>query len=77
MYECMSTQVHRLITPPPVPTDEVPLGGPVLRKRIWLIVKQIDASDVVGQRVEPHIHDVFLIEAVGDGNAPVERCAAD
>mmetsp|Transcript_19789 Transcript_19789/g.31058 ORF Transcript_19789/g.31058 Transcript_19789/m.31058 type:complete len:345 (-) Transcript_19789:242-1276(-) len=40
-------------------------------------VQPADAREVVRQRVEPDVHDVFLVEALGHAHAPLEGGAAD
>ena len=52
----------------------VDVGGPPLGE-LAVILQVADACEVVGQRVDPDVHDVLLVE--GNGNAPIERGAGD
>lgn len=39
--------------------------------------EEVDAGQVIGQGVEPHVEDVAGLEAGGHGDAPVEGGAGD
>jgi hypothetical protein len=56
--------------PEDVLTDHVQVGRPVGRERLAMRVREADGGDVVGQRVEPDVHDVRGI--AGYRNSPVE-----
>ena len=55
--------------------DYVHVGRPVALELRRLLVGKADAGEIVGQRVDPHIHDVLRI--AGHRNAPVEGGARD
>ena len=48
--------------------DDMQVGGPV--GRALALLRKAGGGQVVGQGVDPHIHDVLLV--AGHGNAPVE-----
>ena len=56
-------------------TDEVQVGGPVLGEQLVLGVGVAEAGQVVGESVDPHVHDVLVV--AGYGYAPVEGGAGD
>ena len=55
--------------------DEVQVGGPVLGEQFVVGVGVAEAGDVVGEGVDPHVHDVLVV--AGYGYAPVEGGAGD
>ena len=50
----------------------VDVGGPIFRQRVGVGVgvQKIDRTAVIGQGVEPHVHDVVV--AAWNGDAPFE-----
>ncbi|MDI2020517.1 hypothetical protein PJL18_01026 [Paenarthrobacter nicotinovorans] len=55
--------------------DHVYIGRPELPEGLGLHVGVTHAGQVVGQGVDPHVHDVLFVTR--DRNAPVKGCAAD
>ena len=55
--------------------DDVQRRRPVALEHLALVVGKADAGDVIGQRVDPHIHDVLVV--AGHADAPVEGRARD
>ena len=55
--------------------EQVQRAGPELLERLVILSERTHARDVVGERVDPHIHDVLRV--VRDRDTPVERRAAD
>ena len=60
------------VEPRDVLADDVHAGGPEAGVGA---VGPVHATEVVGERVEPHVHDMLWF--VGHGHAPVERRARD
>ena len=61
--------------------DDVHVGRPVVPQRV-AVIGEADAGDVVGQRIDPHVHDMLGAAGVAAArarhrNAPVERRARD
>ncbi len=55
--------------------DDMHLSRPEALELVGLHIREADSGQVVGERVDPHIHDVFRI--AGHRNAPVEGGARD
>ena len=55
--------------------DDVQLGRPVALELLAVGVGKADAGDVIGERVDPHIHDVLV--GARHADAPVEGGARD
>ena len=56
-------------------THHVNIGRPILCIFFVFRIRKADASDVVGKRVEPHVHNMGVVPR--DRDAPLERGAAD
>ena len=56
-------------------TDEVQVGGPVLGEQFVVGVGVAEAGEVVGEGVDPHVHDVLVV--AGYRHTPVEGGAGD
>ena len=63
------------VEPDDVLADHVQIGGPEPPEQLRVGVGEADAGQVVGQRVDPHVHHV--VGMVGHRHAPVERGARD
>ena len=63
------------VEPDDVLADHVQIGRPESLEQLRGRVGKADAGQVVGQRVDPHVHHV--IGMVGHRHAPVERRAGD
>ena len=55
--------------------DDVQRRRPIALEFLAVVVGKADAGDVIGQRVDPHIHDVLVV--AGHADAPVEGGARD
>ena len=66
--------VHR-VEPDDVLADHVQVGRPVAGEHRRVGVGKAHPGQVVGQGVDPHVHDV--VGVIGDGHAPVERGPRD
>ena len=69
-----SRPVHG-VEPDDVLADHVQVGGPVALEHRGVGVREADTGQVVGQGVDPDVHDVLGM--VGNRHAPVERGARD
>ncbi|SLD31813.1 Uncharacterised protein [Mycobacteroides abscessus subsp. massiliense] len=58
------------VEPDDVLADHVDVGGPVPPEQLRIGIRVTDPRQVVGQRVHPHVHDMFRV--VGDRHSPVE-----
>ena len=63
------------VEPDDVLADHVQIGRPVALEQIRFGVGKAGPGQVVGQRVDPDVHDV--VGVIGYLNAPVERGARD
>lgn len=55
--------------------DDMRVGGPVFFEQFAAVAVGVvtESRDIVGQRVQPNVHDVAAVE--GNGNAPAESGA--
>ena len=66
--------VHRVETYD-VLADDMQSGRPPALELVAVGIRKSGGGDVVGQRIDPHIHDVLVV--AGHADAPVERGARD
>jgi hypothetical protein len=63
------------VEPDNILADQVAIGGPEGRQGIPRGGEEVDAGDVVGQGVEPDIHDMSLVEPLRNPDTPLKSSA--
>mmetsp|Transcript_12715 Transcript_12715/g.32033 ORF Transcript_12715/g.32033 Transcript_12715/m.32033 type:complete len:208 (+) Transcript_12715:1214-1837(+) len=71
---------NNCVEPQNVLADNMDIAGPKLLDPFNVIAvrsKVIDSSQIVREGINPHVHDVIVIESFGNADSPGKSCTAD